>query len=109
MARSVRSTTEIGSLDGTIVVSIATRRPRGAAFGTGSFIADARTQTAKFCTRRMLSTQMTTQKLTLATPSRHPPNPTTPGPGTCAGSSSQPINASAVRALIRASMVSTAR
>jgi hypothetical protein len=109
MARSVRSTTEIGSLDGTIVVSIATRRPRGGAFGTGSFIADAKTQTAKFCTRRMLSTQMTTQKLNLATPSRQPPNPTTPGPGTCEGSSSQAMNATAVRALIRASVVSTAR
>ena len=69
-------------------------------------MANAKTQTAKFCTRRMLSTQMTTQKLTLARPSRHPPNPITPGPGTCTGSSNQPINASAVRALMTARRVS---
>jgi hypothetical protein len=88
---------------------IATRRPASGAFGTGSLAENANTQTAKFCTSRRTSTLTTTQKLILATVSFHPPNPTTPGPGTCAGSSSQPTKARPVKALSATSKVSMRR
>ncbi len=70
---------------------------------------EAKSQTAKFCTRRIVSTLMITQNATRARPRRQPPKPTTPAPGMCTGSSSQPMKTRAVRALSPASRASVTR
>ena len=51
--RRVRSTISMGSLPGTIVVSMATRQPIGGSTGTGSLALNANTQTATFCSSRI--------------------------------------------------------
>ena len=60
--------------------------------GIGSLAWKANTQIATFCTSRISSTAMTTQNPSRARSSLPLPRPITPGPGTCSGSSSQPMN-----------------
>lgn len=89
-----------------MVVSMATRSPLGGTMGMGSFARNANTQMATACTILIVSTAITRQNPNRARNSQPLPSPVTPGPGTCSGSSSQPMKTMSARAVAAVTAVS---